>query len=258
MTGSQAEPRAALSKIANDEINLELTEGDTVLLSSKMIPGNERAIYNLINKLTKQGAEIVHEKSDFVHVSGHAAQDEIAEMYKLIRPEIAVPVHGEYAHLKAQAEFAKSLGVPKQFVIENGTRVYLGPDAPKAVKEEKYQFGRLYVDGLNILDEDKYILRERRQLSFHGMVMVTAAVDRESGELCDDVTIKSMGIVDHSLQPELIEDAIKEATEAAEAAIDKYGVDVNKIEEAMRIAVRRLFRVERGRKPSTIATVLEV
>lgn len=258
VTGSQAEPRAALSKIANDEINLELTEGDTVLLSSKMIPGNERAIYNLINKLTKQGAEIVHEKSDFVHVSGHAAQDEIAEMYKLIRPEIAVPVHGEYAHLKAQAEFAKSLGVPKQFVIENGTRVYLGPDAPKAVKEEKYQFGRLYVDGLNILDEDKYILRERRQLSFHGMVMVTAAVDRESGELCDDVTIKSMGIVDHSLQPELIEDAIKEATEAAEDAIDKYGVDVNKIEEAMRIAVRRLFRVERGRKPSTIATVLEV
>ena len=258
VTGSQAEPRAALSKIANDEINLELAPGDTVLLSSKMIPGNERAIYNLINKLTKQGAEIVHEKSDFVHVSGHAAQDEIAEMYKLIRPQIAVPVHGEYAHLKAHAEFAKQQGVPKQFVIENGTRVYLGPDAPKAVKEENYQFGRMYVDGLNILDEDKYILRERRQMSFHGMVMITAAVDRELGELCDDVTIKTLGIVDHALQPELIQAAVEEATEAAERAIGQYGLDVGKIEEAMRVSVRRLFRIERGRKPSTIATVLEV
>ena len=258
VTGSQAEPRAALAKIANDEINLELTEGDTVLLSSKMIPGNERAIFNLINKLTKQGAEIVHEKSDFVHVSGHAAQDEIAEMYKMIRPEIAVPVHGEYAHLKAHAEFAKKQGVPKQFVIENGTRVYLGPDAPKTVKEDSANFGRLYVDGMNILEEDRYLLRERRQLSFHGVVMVSAAIDREQGQLCDDITIKSMGIVDHNIQPDLIEEATEVATSAAEEAISQYGVDTGKIEEAIRIAVRRVFRVERGRKPSVIVTVLEV
>lgn len=258
VTGSQAEPRAALAKLANNEIGLELTEGDTVLLSSKMIPGNERAIYHLINKLTKQGAEIVHEKSDFVHVSGHAAQGEIAEMYKLIRPEIAVPVHGEYAHLKAHAEFAKKQGVPKQFVIENGTRVYFGPDSPKAVKEEGYRFGRMYVDGLNILDEDKYILRERRQMSFHGAVMVSAAIDRELGELCDDVVVKSQGIVDHTLQPELMTAAVEEATSAAEEAIGKYGVDIPKVEEAIRIAVRRLFSIERGRKPTTIVTVLEV
>ena len=258
VTGSQGESRAALAKLANGDIGLELTPGDTVILSSKIIPGNERVIYNLMNKLTKIGAEIVHEKSDFVHVSGHAARDEISHMYALIRPEISVPVHGEYQHLKAHADFAKELGVKKQFLIENGTRLYLGPDKAEIVKED-IQHGRNYVDGLNILDEDRYIIRDRRNLASDGVVMVSAAIDMRGRQLAAAPIVRSMGIIDEELQADLIAAAVTAATSAAKKELKgAKSVDAPSVEEAMRVAVRRLFKQERGRKPITVATVVGV
>lgn len=258
ITGSQGEPRAALNRIIHGQILLNLQQDDTVLMSSKIIPGNERPIYDLINKMVRQGVEVIHEKTDFVHVSGHAGQDEIKEMYELIRPEIAIPVHGEAAHLKAQAEFAKKLGVPKQFFIENGTRVHMAPGKPKALVEESAAFGRVYVDGLNILDEDKFIIKERRQMSEQGVVTVAFSFDGETGKLNDDPVIHTRGIIDPDLQPELVEDAISNAQDAFYKAFSKNGADIAAIEEAVRIAVRRTFRVERERNPVTIVTGLMV
>lgn len=254
ITGSQAESRAALSRVIAGQIDLKISQDDTVLLSSKIIPGNERPIYDMINNMVKQSVEVIHEKTDFVHVSGHAGQSEIKEMYELIRPEIAVPVHGEFQHLRAQVDFAKKIGVPQQVLIENGTRVHLAPGKPEKIREESASFGRLYVDGLNILDEDRFILKERLQLSENGVVTVAFSFDGESGKLTDDPIIKSRGIIDPDLQPELIEEAISNAQDAFYKAYSRNGADLSAIEEAVRIAVRRAFRVERGRTPVTIVS----
>ncbi len=257
VTGAQAESRAALNKIASGEIPLKLTPGDTVLLSARKIPGNERAIYHLINKLTKIGAEVLHGNEDFlVHVSGHGGRDETKEMYDLVRPQIAVPSLGEYSHMSAHLDLIKEIGVPNHFLIENGTRIYLGPDAPY-VKVEDTTVGRLYVDGLNILDEDKFIIRERRHMSEQGLVVVSIGIDRQEGTISSDPIVKCCGIIDVELQADLVKDSVDIAKSAALETIAKKGIDIPKIEEAMRIAVRRQFRIERGRKPVTIATAIE-
>ena len=257
VTGSQGEARAALARISRGEDRMPLEAGDTVLMSSKMIPGNERVIYHMINRLTKLGAEVVHENAEFVHVSGHAAQDEIKQMYELIRPEIAVPVHGEFSHLKAHAEFAKKLGIKKQFVIENGLRMCFGPGEPKVV-DEKIQTGRMYVDGLNILDEDKFVLRERRQMSSDGLVTITVAINKQ-GKIVGKPALKTKGLIDEDLQADLINEAKEEALHALQNAFGGGVIDnIKMAEETLRVATRRVFIRERGRKPVTVPAIIRV
>lgn len=258
VTGSQAQSNAALYKLIRDQIPIKMTQGDTVILSALAIPGNEKPIGEMLNQLAKKGVEAITRRVDFVHVSGHGYKDEIEQMYKLIRPQIAVPIFGDHVQMREHADFAKKIGVPKQFVIENGTRIKLAPEKPSLLKEESASFGRVYVDGLNILDEDRFIIKERLQLSEQGVVTVAFSFDAETGKLNGDPVVKSRGIIDPELQPDLVEDAIASAQDAFYRAFKKNGADLPAIEEAVRISVRRIFRVERDRNPTTIVSGLMV
>lgn len=257
LTGSQAEYRSALTRISHDALSLPLAEGDTVLMSSKIIPGNERPILDMINRLIRRGAEVVHEWSDFVHVSGHGAQDEIKQLYELVRPQLVVPAHGEVQHLRAHAAFARKIGVPSAMVIENGQRLRLAPGKPEVLTEE-VPTGRYYVDGFNILDDDRFILKDRRKIASEGIAVVTVVVDKKK-HILGRPQVVTRGLIDESLQPDLIERAEK-AAEKALAAVSKGNTLDNpeQARENMRLAVRRLFVDQRGKKPVVIPQIISV
>ncbi|MBY0422232.1 MAG: ribonuclease J, partial [Parvularculaceae bacterium] len=190
-TGSQGEPRAALSRIARDDHpDLVLSEGDTVIFSSKIIPGNEREIFNLQNDLVDLGVDVITEKDEFVHVSGHPCRDELAQMYAWARPKIAVPVHGEARHLEEHARFAASLGVAETLAPRNGDLIRLAPGVPEVIDET--QAGRMFVDGKLLLPEGASPVRERRKLGFAGIVAVAVAIDGE-GDLASPPTVAVFG-----------------------------------------------------------------
>lgn len=193
-TGSQGEPRAALSRIArNDHRDLILSEGDTVIFSSKVIPGNDREIYNLQNDLVELGVKIITEKDEFVHVSGHPCREELRAMYEWARPNIAIPVHGEARHLEEHAVFALELGAEKSFAPRNGDLIRIAPEGPERIDE--VPAGRIYLDGDVLLPDGAASLRERRKLSYAGALTVSLVLD-EKGALADDVLVEGIGVVD--------------------------------------------------------------
>src|SRR5208282_5893896 len=175
-TGSQGEPRAALARIASGEHpNVSLGSGDTVIFSSRIIPGNELTIFEIQNKLARLGVEVLTERDHFVHVSGHPARDELAQMYRWVRPRIAVPVHGELRHMTEHARLARSLQVPEAVVIENGQMLRLAPGRAEIVDETPA--GRVHLDGKVLVEEGLGHARERRALSFAGVIAVTIVLD---------------------------------------------------------------------------------
>ncbi|MEZ5917584.1 MAG: ribonuclease J [Parvularculaceae bacterium] len=190
-TGSQGEPRAALSRIARDDHpDLSLGEGDTVIFSSKIIPGNERNIYSLLNDLVELGVDVITEKDAFVHVSGHPNRDELEQMYEWVRPKYAIPVHGEARHLEAHADFALSLGVADAISPRNGDLIRLAPGEPRIIDETPA--GRLFLDGNILVADGASPMRERRKLSYAGMVSVAVALD-ERGELACEPSVAIFG-----------------------------------------------------------------
>ncbi|MCA8887465.1 MAG: ribonuclease J [Parvularculaceae bacterium] len=190
-TGSQGEPRAALSRIARDDHpDLSLGEGDTVIFSSKIIPGNERNIFSLLNDLVELGVDVITEKDAFVHVSGHPNRDELEQMYKWVRPIYAIPVHGEARHLEAHADFALSLGVADAISPRNGDLIRLAPGEPQIIDETPA--GRLFLDGNILVADGASPMRERRKLSYAGMVTVAVALD-ERGELACEPAVAIFG-----------------------------------------------------------------
>lgn len=257
LTGAQAEHRSALTRLSHEALNLPLVEGDTVLLSSKIIPGNERPILDMINRLIRRGADVVHEWNAFVHVSGHGAQDEIKQMYELVRPQLVVPAHGEIQHLRAHAAFARKIGVPNSLVLENGQRLQLAPGTPK-ILDETVPIGRYYVDGLNILDDDRFVLKERRKMANEGLAVVTVVADKRKN-IMGTPQVTTRGLIDETLQPELIQRAEKAAAKALFATCRGDMIDnPEKAREAMRLAVRRLFIDQRGKKPVVVAQIITV
>ena len=173
-TGGQGEPRAALGRIAFDTHELKLKEGDTVIFSSKQIPGNEIAIGRIMNALSDLGILTVTERQAHVHVSGHPGRPELAAMYKWMRPEILVPVHGEMRHMREQARFGLSQGIPRAIVQRNGDLIRLAPEGPEKIGEERV--GRLVLDGDVILPADGATLNERRKISINGLITVALPV----------------------------------------------------------------------------------
>jgi ribonuclease J len=248
-TGSQGEPRSALARIAEDDHpEIVLEAGDTVIFSSRIIPGNERAIGRLQNRLAALGVEIVTEHDHFVHVSGHPAQDELTRMYQMVRPRIAVPVHGETRHLMAQARLAEQCQVPQAVVTKNGEVVRLAPGPAGVIGE--VPTGRLVVDGKKLLPVGGEALRSRQKMTFNGAALATIVVDGE-GRLRapPQVTVQGLGAVeeDAALTEELrqqVADAIA-ALPAAERREDAA------LREAARLAVRRSLRAWHGKKPVT-------
>lgn len=175
-TGSQGEPRAALARIARDDHrDLTLSEGDTVIFSSKIIPGNEREIFNLQNCLVDLGVEVITEKDADIHVSGHPCQDELRDMYEWARPSIAIPVHGEARHLEAHADFAETLGADEALAPRNGDLIRIAPDGPTVIDE--VPAGRLYLDGSILTPDGASPIRERRKLSHGGVIAVSLILD---------------------------------------------------------------------------------
>ena len=245
-TGSQGEPRAALVRIAEDDhAHIVLESGDTVIFSSRVIPGNERAIGKLQNALVTLGVEIITDHDHFVHVSGHPAQDELQRMYRAVRPTIAVPVHGEARHLRAQARLAEECGVTQAIVTKNGEVVKLAP-GPAAVIGE-VPVGRLAADGKSLLDPAGETLRSRQRMTFNGVALATLVLDGD-GRLLSPPRVTLQGV---ESDDDLADELSRKVAAAIEALPKRERRDDAAIGEAARVALRRVVRARNGKRPVT-------
>jgi ribonuclease J len=248
-TGSQGEPRAALPRIAAGEHPVKLGPGDTVIFSSRIIPGNELPIFELHNKLAGLGVEVLSAEDHFVHVSGHPARGELAEMYRWIRPKIAVPVHGELRHLHAHARLAKSLQVPQTVVVENGHMLRLAPGKAQVIDETPS--GRIHLDGQVLVAEGLGLARARRALSYAGMIAVTIVLD-DKGRVVADPAIVMEGI------PEPVLAAVQEAVEEALRRHNPKRDNEEGLRETVRRAARGAAEDAWGKRPVTRVEVVLV
>jgi ribonuclease J len=246
-TGSQGEQRAALARIASDNhSHVSLGDGDTVIFSSRIIPGNELAIFELQNQLAAKGVTVITERDHFVHVSGHPARDELAAMYAWVKPRIAVPVHGELRHIAEHARLATSLQVPQAVVALNGQMVRLAPGRAEIIDETPS--GRLHLDGRVLVHEDEGFARARRSLGYAGFIGITLVLDRR-GRLAADPALHMEGIPTAVLEP------VREAV--ARAANGKRGKS-DDLEEQVRIAARRAANDVWGKKPVVRVQTIEI
>jgi ribonuclease J len=246
-TGCQGEPRAALTRIAaGQHPTVALDAGDVVIFSSKIIPGNERTLYNLHNSLIRSGIEVITEEDHFVHVSGHPCRDEVEQMYRWIKPEIAIPVHGEARHLHEHRAFARKLGVPQVVEVRNGDMVRLAPGPAEVVEE--VPTGRLVLENDVLIAAGDELFRTRRRLMSHGTVLVGLVLDRY-GTLLAAPQLSSFGAVGLDQEPDLkasVQNAIEDAVEELE---DAAALDDERIRTGVRAAVRRAFHLVRERRP---------
>lgn len=258
-TGSQGETHSAVSLIAAGEHKyVEVGPGDLVIFSSRVIPGNERVIGRAINALLKRGAEVLWEDVAFVHVSGHASQEDLEQMIALTRPKYFMPVHGEYRHLLQHSRLAEKAGVPRDqiFLVEDGLGLELSKSGARVLGG--YPAGRVFVDGKGIGDVGQVVLRDRQLLAEAGMVVVALTVDKTTGSVVAGPEIASRGFVYMKESDELM-DEVKQAVRAALAARQEPEViDRELIGAVVRSAVRRFINQRFDRKPVVIPLVLEV
>lgn len=256
-TGSQGEPRAALARIANDDHPLvTLNRGDSVIFSSRTIPGNEKAVGAIVNGLIMQGVEVITDRDHLVHVSGHPRRDELRDMISWVRPQLLIPVHGEPLHLSEHAKLARACGVPKVLVCKNGDLVRLGPGDPAIIDE--LPSGKIYKDG-NILESEKArAVVERRRLSFAGAAFVAIAVT-EKGDLADDPEIDLVGIPEKNSEGEDIADDVFDLVVSTVESLPRARRrDPDAIAESVRRAVRAEINDQWGKKPLCYVHVLMV
>ncbi len=256
-TGSQGEPRAALTRIAaGNHPAIEFARGDMVIYSARTIPGNEREVGSVINALVKAGIEVITDRTHLVHVSGHPRSDELRDMYSWVKPRAAVPVHGEALHLHEHARLARSIGVERVIVAYNGDMVQLAP-GPAGIVDEA-PAGRLYKDGRVIIREDAEAVRERRKLSFSGFIGIGVAVD-ERGEVAADPEIELIGVPERTADGdtflELVADTVDTALDTMPRARRR---DPDALAEALRRAVRNAVQAKWGKKPICHVFVLGV
>jgi ribonuclease J len=237
-TGSQGEPRAALARIADGgHPHVTLGQGDTVLFSSREIPGNERGIYDLQNRLVLRGVKVITGRDRHIHVSGHPCRDELATMYGWVRPQIAVPTHGEQRHLKEHAAYALSLQIPQSVALKNGDMVRLAPGPAKIIDE--VPSGRLLVDGDAILSADSDAIRDRQRLGEHGHILITIAIDNK-GRIKAGPDVRARGLSDKNGQP--ASDRLEDIADAAEDAFGRLKMDQKLDEETAEAMLVRTLR----------------
>lgn len=248
-TGGQGEPRAALARMAADMHQIKLEPGDTVVFSSKQIPGNEVAIGRIMNQLAAKDILTVTEKQALIHVSGHPGQPELAALYGWLRPGLLVPVHGEIRHMHEQARFALEKGVKGALVQENGDLVRLAPGPARIV--ERVRAGRLILDGDVILPADGETINERRKLSLHGQISV--AVVLSGGQFVESaVQYRGVPVEDER------EDFLAEMNEAAQQVATGPARDRDALKEAIRLGVRRVATDWTGKKPITDVLIVDI
>jgi ribonuclease J len=248
LTGSQGEPRAALAKISRDEMrNVALAAGDTVVFSSRTIPGNEKAILEIKNGLIEQGIKVVTDGEALVHVSGHPRRNELLKMYEWTRPQILVPVHGEAAHLMAQAELAASAGIKTVPRVRNGDVLRLAPGPAEVIDEAPH--GRIFKDGKLVGDFDEMGVGERRKLAYVGHVSVNVLLDNRYDFLADPDVV-SFGLPQFDDEGEDMDDALYDAVLGAIESIPRARrKDLDMLREAVRRAVRSAANEAWGKKP---------
>ncbi len=255
VTGSQGENRAALARIANDSHpSVRLKSGDAVIFSSKTIPGNERGVYKLYNRLSEMGVRVIDEEDGRIHVSGHARREEIAALYAALRPQIAIPLHGEHRHLVEHAASAKGWGAKASVVAPNGALVALDPEAPRVITE--VESGRLYLDGETMIGAMDGVVRSRLKLARLGHIVVAVTVD-EAGDLIADCEVRVVGgPEDDPSWPDPLETMIAEAVDnAVERAPKVKRRSDESLEELASIAARRVASKYWGKKPVTTVLV---
>jgi ribonuclease J len=255
LTGSQGEPRAALARIASDDHpEISLSKGDRVVFSSRTIPGNEREVNRIINNLIDRGIEVVTDRDRMVHVSGHPRRGEMEELYSWLKPKIIVPVHGEPLHLYEHEKLAKKLGIAVGHV-RNGQMMRLSPGKPEIIDETTS--GRLYKDGYLLLSSDEPV-RERRRLSFAGVVSVAVALDNR-GEIAGDAEIELSGLPEKDAEGDTFADIVHDAVlDALENLPRKKRSDPNFVQDVLRRAVRAEINASWGKKPLVQVMVVVV
>ena len=258
-TGSQGEPMSALARMAaGTHKQIKIRSGDTVILSSKFIPGNERAIAKIINNLYKRDAEVIYEKISEIHVSGHAFREELKLMINLTRPEFFIPIHGEYRHLILHARLAEEIGIApdKILLAENGQIVEFDRNGGRV--NGQINTGRILVDGKGIGDVGRSVLKERRVLSEEGLVAVTMAFDEETGVIIYGPEIVSRGFVFEGETGYLVEDAQCVVLEVVEEINPELENRVEKIRFEVQKALRQYFFFTIGRRPVILPFIIEI
>lgn len=258
-TGSQAEPLSALTRIAmNDHKQVTIAPGDIVIFSSKMIPGNEKPICDVINHLHRRGAEVLYETVSDLHVSGHASQAELSLMLNLTRPRYFVPIHGEYRHLVRHAALATTVGLAADdcFILEDGD--VLEVDSAGARRAEPIAAGRVFVDGKGVGDVGDVVLRDRRHLSDGGMVLAILAVNQHTGEIISGPDLISRGFVIEDESQAYLDRAKEVVLEALAALAPESRTVPAEVKEEMRKALRRYFKKTLERRPVVLPFVMEL
>jgi ribonuclease J len=258
-TGSQGEPRSSLIRIAmDDHKQIKLERGDTVVLSSRVIPGNERTISELINHLYMRGAEVYHEKTSEVHVSGHACQEELKLMLNLTRPRFFMPIHGEYRHLMVHSRLAQKTGVPEErcLLATNGDVVSFYSDTAAIV--EKVESGRVFVDGKGVGDVGNVVLRDRKHLSEDGMVVIIIGINKANGGIIYGPDIVSRGFVFEDESQAYLETARCMVVEAIEELSEEMRCDCEEVNTTVRQVLRRFFKKTIERRPVILPVIMEM
>jgi ribonuclease J len=258
-TGSQGEPMSALARMASGiHKQIKIKAGDTVILSSKFIPGNEKAIGKIINNLYRKGADVIYEKISAIHVSGHAFREELKLMINLTKPEYFIPIHGEYRHLILHARLARAMGIDENKILlsENGQIIEFDKSGGRL--NGTVLTGRVLIDGKGVGDVGRSVLRERRALSEEGLVAVTMAFDEDTGIIIYGPEIVSRGFVFETESGHLLQDAQCVILEVVEEIAPEVPRRVDKIRTKIQTALRQYFFFTIGRRPVILPFIMEV
>ena len=255
-TGSQGESMAALSRMANNtHKKISILPGDTVIFSSHPIPGNEKAVTNVINELQMKGADVIFQD---VHVSGHACQEEIKLIYSLVKPQYAIPIHGEYKHRKAQAKIAEELGIPKEhiFMLQSGDVLEMNDDQAEIIG--KVPVGAILVDGLGVGDVGNVVLRDRQHLAEDGILIVVLALDSYSDQLVSGPDIVSRGFVYVKESDELLDEARLLVNDALQTCLAKHQTDWGRLKAVIKDVLSEFVWKKTKRRPMILPIIMEV
>ena len=252
-TGSQGEPRSALARIASGQHPvIDLEAEDTVIFSSRMIPGNERSISALQNRLVLQGIKVITAHEEDIHVSGHPARDELRQMYAWVRPQILVPVHGEARHLQEQATLGLESGIPKAVIPKNGTLIHLASGQPKII--DKVPTGRFGLDGDRLIPMNSLMLKDRQRLSIQGTIVVTIALDRV-GQPARPMHLTMLGVAEPGEEMDVLS---REINKVIRQTLNEGHKNDEARAEALRIIIRRTVNTRLGKKPLTEVHLIQV
>jgi ribonuclease J len=258
-TGSQGEPMSSLTRIAmDDHKQIRLEPGDTVILSSRVIPGNEKTITDMINHLYRRGAEVFHEQVSEVHVSGHASQEELKLIHNLTRPQWFIPVHGEYRHLVRHARLAQRLGLPKErcIIANNGDVIAFSGGEGCIIGQ--VESGRVFVDGKGIGDIGEIVLKDRKHLSEDGMVVVIIGITQYNGQIIYGPDIVSRGFVFEDESRDYLDAARQVVTNKLSELNVEVMADLNEVKQEVRAVLRRFFKKTIERRPVILPLILEM